>query len=243
MHVFDIVLLDDNAADNSILEAAINGLCEREGIGAAIALSTTNISDVIRHARSNGRNTAYFLDINLNDTMDGIDAAKLIYEYDPNGLIVFVTAYSQYAIRCCRAHAFDFILKPFNEPDLCECLHAIEHEFRRKSNATQLLITISPNRSIMVDCDDIKYIAVEKNRLTAHTTQGALQWRGSLSDVLKRLNEKVFLQINRNIIVNTKYISEINTNDDVLKLMDQTVLPISRRCKKNLKGLYLIWGS
>src|SRR5580692_353662 len=50
-----------------------------------------------------------FLDVQM-PKLDGFEVLELI---DPGPVVIFVTAYDQYAMRAFDAHAIDYLLKPF----------------------------------------------------------------------------------------------------------------------------------
>ena len=55
-----------------------------------------------------------FLDIQMRG-ISGIDTARILRQTAPDTLVVFATAYDEYAIRAFDVHAVDYLLKPFEE--------------------------------------------------------------------------------------------------------------------------------
>ncbi|MEZ8118002.1 LytR/AlgR family response regulator transcription factor [Vibrio splendidus] len=79
-----------------------------------------------------------FLDIRMPE-LDGISLAKQLNKLDSPPLIVFITAYDEYAVKAFEHNAMDYLLKPINEERLlATCLKV---QSRLSINQTQLGIT------------------------------------------------------------------------------------------------------
>ena len=69
-------------------------------------------SEAIELARINNFNLI-ILDIELNeDDINGLEVAKTIYAFNQEAYMVFVTAYSRYAVDSFAVHPYDYIIKP-----------------------------------------------------------------------------------------------------------------------------------
>jgi two-component system LytT family response regulator len=69
-----------------------------------------------------------FLDIELNDR-SGFD---LLPYLPPETKVIFVTAYSEFAIRALREKAYDYLLKPINPAELVDCIQRLEKANRKR---------------------------------------------------------------------------------------------------------------
>ncbi len=65
-----------------------------------------------------------FLDVQMAET-NGIEVARILEEGDNAPVIVFVTAYDQYAVRAFELRALDYLLKPFDEERFAETLERV----------------------------------------------------------------------------------------------------------------------
>lgn len=65
-----------------------------------------------------------FLDIEMRD-MNGLLVAEVLYEMLPKLTVVFVTAYSEYALDAFELHATDYLLKPVSLPRLANTLSRV----------------------------------------------------------------------------------------------------------------------
>ncbi|MEZ9336758.1 LytR/AlgR family response regulator transcription factor [Vibrio splendidus] len=79
-----------------------------------------------------------FLDIRMPE-LDGISLAKQLTKLDSPPLIVFITAYDEYAVKAFEHNAIDYLLKPINEERLLATCQKVQA--RLSSNQTQSGIT------------------------------------------------------------------------------------------------------
>ncbi|MFA0550650.1 LytR/AlgR family response regulator transcription factor [Vibrio lentus] len=79
-----------------------------------------------------------FLDIRMPE-LDGISLAKQLNKLDSPPLIVFITAYDEYAVKAFEHNAMDYLLKPINEERLLATCQKVQA--RLSSNQTQSGIT------------------------------------------------------------------------------------------------------
>ncbi|MFS1489294.1 LytR/AlgR family response regulator transcription factor [Vibrio splendidus] len=79
-----------------------------------------------------------FLDIRMPE-LDGISLAKQLTKFDSPPLIVFITAYDEYAVKAFEHNAIDYLLKPINEERLLATCQKVQA--RLSSNQTQSGIT------------------------------------------------------------------------------------------------------
>lgn len=80
---------------------------------AASCQSVSEALDIIK----NDSIDAVFTDINMPD-MNGLDFVRAIHDTGENPLIVFTTAYSEYAVESFTVDAVDYLLKPFGQEDV-----------------------------------------------------------------------------------------------------------------------------
>lgn len=69
-----------------------------------------------------------FLDIDM-PKLDGLELALRIQEKCPRVIVIFVTAYTQYALESFKAHPFDFLLKPVRQARMDECISQMRKRY------------------------------------------------------------------------------------------------------------------
>ena len=169
---------------------------------------------------------AIFCDINMPD-LNGLDFVKSL-AVPP--LVVFTTAYSEYAVEGFKVNAVDYLLKPFGLDD-----------FRRAANRLQERLSVSPalpeepeDDTIFVKTDyrvvklavsDIRYVEGMSEYLKIHLESQPKPVVTLLS--MKKMEEFLppyFMRIHRSYIINLKKIQEVNKNRVIMDA--DTYLPI-----------------
>lgn len=69
---------------------------------------------------------AAFLDIRMR-SMDGLTLAKQLKEFHPSCAVIFVSAYTEYAVHAYRMHASGYLVKPVTDEDIRQELYYILH--------------------------------------------------------------------------------------------------------------------
>lgn len=167
-----------------------------------------------------------FLDIHM-PLLSGMEFAKMISE--KSSMIIFTTAYSEFALKGYKVNAVDYLVKPiFFEDFKAAVIKAkkmydlmIEQEERIKPlffKENGVLIKVQPRQILYIQgMQNYIEIYLENNkRLIIHHT---------LKKILGELPSDFFLQIHKSHIVNIKHISHIDGANLYLK---QISLPIAR---------------
>jgi DNA-binding LytR/AlgR family response regulator len=165
-----------------------------------------------------------FIDINMPD-LNGLDFVRSLAD---KPLIIFTTAYSEYAIDGFKVDAVDYLLKPFEFQDLLKAAEKARHKFEylkfEQSNVVDgkqidppllesdgSLFVKSDYRTIRVDINDIKYIEGMSEYVRIFIVDEKKPIISLLS--MRKLEEILpdnFLRVHRSYIVNMKKITEIS---------------------------------
>ena len=191
-----------------------------------------------------------FLDIQM-PKLNGFDVAELLGKDAP--LIVFVTAYDEYALRAFEAHAVDYLLKPVNKERLAKTIEHINdflfyrrrqelpgalNEYRRNHPPLQRILIYEQNRVHVIFTDSITYIQAQDDYVLIHTEQDSFLKYERLSRLEGLLDPQFFLRIHRSYILNLKYLQKIETfskDSKVAVLRNGVQLPVSRSGYRRLK--------
>jgi len=178
---------------------------------------------------------AIFCDINMPD-LNGMDFVKSLVSPP---LIVFTTAYSEYAVEGFKVNAVDYLLKPFGLQDFQRAANRLQE---RLSSLHPLPFTLHPieddtlylktdYRVVKVTVDDIRYIEGMSEYLKVWVEGEAKPIITLLA--MKKLEERLpahFMRIHRSYIVNLNKIQEVNKNRVILDA--QTNLPVGELYKE-----------
>ena len=168
-----------------------------------------------------------FVDINMPD-LNGLDFVR---ELDRKHLVVFTTAYAEYAIEGFRLDAVDYLLKPFSLEDFqraaskAQSLHELlelacsrEGEESAADSASSLTEAVPEGpeylsikadyKSSLVRIAEIRYIESEGEYVRLHLADGSsIMTLFRLKNMESTLPAESFMRIHRSFIVNLKHIS------------------------------------
>ena len=189
---------------------------------------------------------AIFCDINMPD-LNGMDFVKSL-QAPP--LIVFTTAYSEYAVEGFKVNAVDYLLKPFGMQDFQRAANRLKERVQgsrvqevqgsrvqevqgsplTSENADTIFVK-TDYRVVKVTISDIRYIEGMSEYLKIFIEGEAKPIVTLLS--MKKMEEKLpenFMRIHRSYIVNLTKIQEINKNRIIMDA--ETFLPIGDMYKE-----------
>jgi two-component system LytT family response regulator len=192
-----------------------------------------------------------FLDIQM-PKLNGFEVLELLDELP---VVVFTTAYDQYAVQAFETQALDYLLKPFSGERLQQALDKVRtqrrvtsHEkVRQVADAARgdleylaRLVIKDGGKVVIVDALEIDYIEAQDDYVNIH--QGKKSWlkHQTMASLEKSLDPKLFVRIHRSILLNVNALDRIEalTRDKYLAILkDKTELPISRNGHKQLKQI------
>ncbi len=185
---------------------------------------------------------AIFCDINMPD-LNGMDFIKSL-TVPP--LVVFTTAYSEYAVEGFRVNAVDYLLKPFGLQDFQRAANRLKERLTpspispHPSDISPQTSSLSPQTSalkddtiflkteyriVKVNISDIRYVEAMSEYLKVYLEGDAKPIVTLLS--MKKMEERLpdnFMRIHRSYIVNLSKIQEVNKNRVIMDA--DTYLPI-----------------
>jgi len=184
---------------------------------------------------------AIFCDINMPD-LNGMDFVKSLAAPP---LVVFTTAYSEYAVEGFKVDAVDYLLKPFGLDDFRRAANRLQERLKTAAPAIEeptpaLLSDNDSDDTIFVKTDyrvvklavsDIRYIEGMSEYLKIHLESQPKPIVTLLS--MKKMEEYLppyFMRIHRSYIINLKMIQEVNKNRVIMD--SDTYLPIGDNYKE-----------
>lgn len=147
-----------------------------------------------------------FLDIKMPD-ISGIEFAQIL----KNGpLVVFTTAYSEYAVQGFDLDAVDYLLKPFSLARFTKaCNKALEMKNVRGEEAPDFIFLKTGYEEEKVFLKDILYIEAAGNYMTYVLKERKLMCRQNVPEALQALPEQDFVRVHRSFIVGVKHVGKI----------------------------------
>jgi two-component system LytT family response regulator len=158
---------------------------------------------------------AVFLDIQMPD-LDGFDVLdSLPRERRP--AVVFVTAYSEHAVRAFEARALDYLLKPVSGERLRQALERLRFAAMPPAPAAteyppRLAVTVGA-RIHLIDVASIERVDAHANYVELHLGGRSLVLRETLSNLEARLDPRRFLRVHRSHLVQLEAIVEAHPQE------------------------------
>jgi len=190
-----------------------------------------------------------FLDIQ----MPRIDGFELLTKLNKiNFEIIFVTAYSKYAIQAFKKSASGYVLKPISDDDLTQVINSVLVNIASKKHRNVKLIellaqNITHNDKVMVSVDNeilmipqnkIEYIKNNKESVEIYVEgKNTPTITNKMLAFEKDLNDN-FFRCHESYIVNFDFLSKIN-EDGFLVLLNQTKIPLAKNKKEPFMKLFL----
>jgi DNA-binding LytR/AlgR family response regulator len=148
-------------------------------------------------------------------------------------LVIFTTAYSQYAVDGFDLEAVDFLLKPFSFERFYKAVNKARERFNAKVliSAPQKISVKSGRRIYQITVDNLRFIEACGDYVTIYCTDKKLVVHGTLKSWEDRLKGTTFQKIHRTAVVNLSKIDHIEGNQ--IQIGDHK-LPVSEQFKEQL---------
>lgn len=164
-----------------------------------------------------------FLDIQMPG-ITGIEFARTISK---KTLVIFTTAYTEYALDSYEVDAVDYLVKPI-EPerflkavDKAVSYHSLllkeEKEAIETIEAAEYFFVKADRRYFKVNFTDILFIEGLKDYVILQFDDQRIITRMTLKAVFDLLPENTFIRVNKSYIVNTRHIDSFDNNDIFIK--------------------------
>lgn len=220
--------------------------------------------------------------------IDGIDALEKISQFKPhiifldiqipelNGfevlralktrvmpIIIFTTAYDQYAIQAFEVNAVDYLLKPFDEARLAKSIARAKRLLQQKRSMRQTIHQLVRSfdqltqtklnkiplylgeRIILIEANQIVWIQLESGIVKMKVNEEVYNSHLTLPEFEQKLNPRMFLRVTRTTIVNLSKIKEVipwfnRSYRLIMADKAKSEVDVSRRRAKRLKEIFKI---
>lgn len=155
-----------------------------------------------------------FLDIQMPG-MSGMEVSKLLAERQDSPWIVFVTAFSNYAVDAFKVDAVDYLLKPFDEEDVGRLLKKLREkrrlwEIEKPRKYLKKVLAEAGDRLEVIDVSRVQYFQAEERQVFLVTTdKKKYEIKNRLNELEEMLDPAEFFRCHRNYIVNVNHISQL----------------------------------
>lgn len=179
-----------------------------------------------------------FLDVVMKP-VNGIELARKIRSRDRNAVLIFLTAYLEYAPEGYEVNAFRYLLKPVTEKKVA----AVMMEVRRELEAERTLRVRVSGCDLLLHTRDLKYLEADNKDTILYYLEDVITLRKGLNELEAQLAPFFFFRVHRKFLVNLTHVREF---DEMRLTLDcGKTIPISRRRSREFRlalGAYIDGG-
>jgi two-component system LytT family response regulator len=178
-----------------------------------------------------------FVDINMPD-LNGLEFVKSLTQ---KPLLIFTTAYSEYALEGFKVDALDYLLKPFSFAEFSKAAGKARSQFELMQNVPEklesndeFLFIKSEYKLLRVNLNDIQFIEGMKEYVRIHITgQKPIMTLLSMKSLEAKLPENKFMRVHRSYIVNLEKVTTVERLTIVFD--DKNRIPVSDNYKEKFQ--------
>jgi DNA-binding LytR/AlgR family response regulator len=170
-----------------------------------------------------------FLDIQMPGT-NGLDFAKNIPQ---KTLVIFTTAYSEFALNSYEVEAIDYLIKPVHFDRFQKAVEKAQsyHKLLAADNSNSNIGTIADDyffvkadrKTFKIFFKDILFIEGLKDYVVLHTGERKIITAMNIKTIHEQLPQKLFVRISKSYIINVKHITSFDNNTVYI---DKNEIPI-----------------
>ena len=190
-----------------------------------------------------------FLDVQ----MPKLSGFELLEVLEKKPMIIFTTAYDQYAIKAFEMNAVDYLLKPFSKERFDaaiqkvsekknlrneDSLSKLENSIDSKKEILNRIVVKSRNEIEVLAVDQVDYIEAQDDYVMIYTGEKKYLKQKTMNFFEKHLDSKTFLRVHRSYIVRLDRIQKIEPyekSSSILVLKNGKKVPVSRSGLSKLK--------
>jgi two-component system, LytTR family, response regulator len=192
-----------------------------------------------------------FLDVQM-PKLNGFEVLELV---ESDLVVVFITAYEQYAVKAFEVHAVDYLLKPFSRERFDEALKRASEKLelrefpqqqeiissaRPKGETVERVLVRDGTRVFVIPAEKIDYVEAQDDYIAIKSEGKTHLKKQRLSDLQAILDPKRFVRVHRSFILNIDRLArlELYAKDSRMAILkDGTQLQVSRSGYDKLKEM------
>jgi two-component system, LytTR family, response regulator len=224
--------------DEPLARSNLRFLLAQDGDVESIAEAGSG-AEAIAQIRST-RPDLVFLDVQMPEC-GGFEVLEILKADRILPVIVFVTAYDEYALRAFDAGALDYLLKPFDDSRFALALQRAKARLaaREPAPAIPRLTVRSVGQEVYVPIPDIDWVEAADYYVCLHVGSKSHLLRRSMAELERDLDPHIFCRIHRSTIINLRRVRALQVDSggeyEVILQSGQR-LRLSRRFRKDLQS-------
>jgi two-component system LytT family response regulator len=195
-----------------------------------------------------------FLDIQM-PKLNGFEMLELLDEIP---MVIFITAYDQYAVKAFERNAVDYLLKPYSQDRLKTAIDKatkfmqspesdlpVKELIKEHQENIELIDRIAVRtgtRIRIIYIDEIQYLESQDDYVMIYTEEGKYLKQNTMKYFEKHLPQKSFVRVHRSYIVKLDFVAQIELYERdsyIIKLKNHQTIPVSKagynRLRENLR--------
>jgi DNA-binding LytR/AlgR family response regulator len=234
------IIIDDEPLARAEMEVLIQKNSNLE-VSAKFSNALTALQYLEKHTID-----LLFLDIE----MPGLNGIELAAKLPKDCLVIFTTAYPQYAVKSYELDAIDYLLKPIDNSRLEKAIRKAElyrtllNEKTAKSTfewkTDDFIFIQSDRRTYKVDFNNVIYIEALKDYVVIYTTTQKLITAMNLKTMYQKLPMEKFIRVSRSFIVN---LSQVTSFDNHWVYINELDIPMGEIYRSDFISRYFKGGS
>lgn len=239
------IIVDDEELARSIIREYLAGHVEIE-----IAAECSNGFEAVK-AVTELKPDLLFLDVQM-PKLNGFEVLELV---ESDIVVIFITAYEQYAVRAFEVHAVDYLLKPFSRDRFDEALERAKEKLelrqfpprqeiissaRPKGETVERVLIREGSRVFVIPAEKIDYVEAQDDYIAIKSEGKTHLKKQRLSDLQAMLDPARFVRVHRSYILNIDRLVriELYAKDSRMAILkDGTQLQVSRSGYDKLKEM------
>ncbi len=228
------IIVDDEAPARSELRFLLDETGKAEVVAEA-----ANVREAIEKLKDVGADVM-FLDVNMPGT-DGLQLAEALTRLKYPPYVIFVTAYSEHAVKAFEVNATDYLVKPVETERLNQALNKVIQLMSGQGHpsSAERIPVEKGGKKLLVPTDKIHFIMAKDDYSYLHTDTDRYLSTVSLAQLEAKLEPLGFFRVHRRYLVNLSCVQEVDPVSGGTLLLtlqgEEEQIPVSRRRVASLK--------
>jgi DNA-binding LytR/AlgR family response regulator len=176
---------------------------------------------------NNARDASLFIQTNpvdlifLDIRMPGINGIEFARTIPRHTLVIFITAFAEFAVDSYEVEAVDYLMKPVDEKrfqkavEKAAAYHSLlsTHDMNDTGGITgEYIFVKAERRFVKIDFSDITFVEALKDYVIIHTIEQRVITRMNLKTIEEQLPSAIFARVSKSYIVNIRHLNSFDNN-------------------------------
>ena len=232
--MLNAIVVDDEAPARSELRFLLDETGKIE-----VAAEAANVREAIERLKDVGADIM-FLDVNMPGA-NGLQLAEALTKLKYPPYIIFVTAYSEHAVKAFEVNAVDYLVKPVETERLQAAIDKVAQLISSQGRPTtnERIPVEKGGKKLLIPANKIHFIMAKDDYSYLHTDSDRYLSTVSLAQLEAKLEPLGFFRVHRRYLVNLSCVSEVDPVQGGTLLLtlagEEEQIPVSRRRVASLK--------